>query len=423
MSEQAEQITPKLSCFSNAIDSFLHVVRDTEEAASKFIPLARRIEKKRLRKVEEDYDEAISLISSDSSQEKVLGGKKLDNLVRKLERMTNSNIPDTLEKSLFLHLFSGFDTYISNIVLCVASYKHEFVNGIGKQFSVSEILEFKNFDEFKSKVINDEIESIRRKSYVEQFEYLEKKIGITLRKFKHWPDFVEITQRRNLVMHCDNTVSEQYLKVCKEQGFNPHSELGSKLELDGKYMKKTCNTLAEVAIKLGQTLWRKINENEHNKADSHLTSIVYDYLHEEDLDKAILLGEYAQDLPNIASDLTKRINVINLAIAYQMSDKHENVSDLLGSLDWTASTTDLKLAHSILLNDYDESKKLMIRLGKNGELINEEAYHKFPLFYKFRKTPQFLDGYQEVYGYSYASELLRQKEEAEAEEELDFVNI
>jgi hypothetical protein len=57
------------------------------------------------------------------------------------------------------------------------------------------------------------------------------------------------------------------------------------------------------------------------------------------------------------------------------------------------------------VEDYDSAKEYMLKIGKVGELVNENAYHDWPLFKDFRETAQFLEGYEEVFGYKYLSKL------------------
>lgn len=176
-------------------------------------------------------------------------------------------------------------------------------------------------------------------------------------------------------------------------------------------MKKSFNLIAEVAIKLGHTLWRKIQPNSLKESDEHLSDIIYDYLHEKDWDKAICLGNFSLNQKNVSSDLMSKMNTINLVIAYKMSNQVESAKKVLNGVDWSAAINDFKLAHAVLSDDYDLAKNIMLRIGKKSEIIRETAYHNFPLFYCFRSSEQFLNGYEEVYGYSFVSELKRKTDE------------
>lgn len=409
--EQEDKIIP----IAAVITTFLHAIRDAEEVVMVYVPVSGQLHNKRVEDLKKEQVKAKELSEKDDLQSQVLGTKCFLDVDRKFERIANSNVPETIEKAIFLNLFSSFDAFVGSLISCLFNSNPELYKGLGKQVSVCEILSFESFEELKEKVLNDEIESIRRKSYIEQFSDLEKLFSIQLTKFKNWPSFVELSQRRNLLMHCDGIVSDQYLNTCKKEGyvFKDKVVLGDELLLGSKYMETAFNLMVEVATKLGQTLWRKAQPKQLDKADDQLSEIIYDYLHEKEYIKAICLGEFSMSLPKISSDLMSKINIINLVIAYKMSKENDKAQKVLESIDWSASTNDFKLANAVLSNDFDEAKKIMLKLKGDGEMITESSYHNFPLFFEFRESEQFLAGYEEAFGYSFASELIRMSEDKE----------
>jgi len=90
---------------------------------------------------------------------------------------------------------------------------------------------------------------------------------------------------------------------------------------------------------------------------------------------------------------------------------------VLDKKDWSATTYDFKLAYAVLTESYSDAYKLMEKIGKKGELINELSYHDWPLFREFRDREEFFDGYLAVYGYKYSSKLSFLAEEKKAEVE------
>ncbi|WP_157770273.1 hypothetical protein [Methylomonas koyamae] len=413
-----------LNAIPVAINALIHAVKDTEEAASLYIPVAIKIHNKRALKANQKFEEGSSLLDTEEKQSQALGMKYLLDAGRTFDRLENSRVPDIIEKSLFLNLFSDFDSFIGELVSCIFFKKPELFNSLGRQISVADILSFNDFDELKEKVLSDEIECLRRKSYVDQFTDIGKTFRVELKKFDRWSQFVELTQRRNLLMHCNGIVSEQYMTICKQEGYKFDSEIvvGSKLKIGKEYFISSINLILEVAVKLGHTLWRKVFPDELEEADDHLADVIYDFLHEEDWNKAICFGEYSNNLQNVSSDLRRKINIINLVIAYKMSGDNNKACEVLSSIDWSASLDDFKIAQAVLLDDFDGAKEFMIKIGKKGTLIKESAYHNFPLFKEFRSSEQFKSGYEEVFGYSFLSELKRKAEEKSDEENSEILS-
>src|SRR5690606_32020459 len=162
-----------------------------------------------------------------------------------------------------------------------------------------EALKYESMDELRQVFLDKEIETIRRKGYIDQFKDLEGKFSIKLTKFDEWPYFIERYQRRNLFTHCDGIVSKQYLDICREVGCKIREglDIGDPLESGEKDLFQTCMLLDHVWTMLGQTLWRKTLENELEKADSHLSSTLFDSLHMEHWGNAISISKFAQSLP------------------------------------------------------------------------------------------------------------------------------
>lgn len=267
--------------------------------------------------------------------------------------------------------------------------------------------------------LDKEIETIRRKSYQEQFKYLENQFNIKLTKFKQWPSFIEKSQRRNLFTHCDGIVSKQYIDICKAVNFDFEEEvnIGDQLQVGTEYLFQSCMVVAQVGIMLGQTLWRKVLSNEIDKADSHLNGIIYNFLHEEEWLNAITIGNFAQGLPSSSNELTERMFLVNHAIALKAINKKPEAKKLLDTKDWSATLLDFKLAYAVINDDYDEAQEIMNKIGEVGELVIELSYHDWPLFREFRESEQFLRGYESVYNYPYISKLTELAEQTRNEVE------
>jgi hypothetical protein len=196
-----------------------------------------------------------------------------------------------------LSLFSAFDAYTDELLSALYERKPELFKRLNRSVPFSEILEATSIEDVKRVVLDDEIESFRRKSYVEQFEHLETTFGLALKAFDHWPAFVECSQRRNLLTHCGGIVSEQYRAICMREGYpeNKLAAVGETIGLDPQYFLSTCEIMIEVGLKLGQTLWRKLLPDELATADGHLHQMQYEALKAAIWDRAKVFGEFADN--------------------------------------------------------------------------------------------------------------------------------
>lgn len=145
----------------------------------------------------------------------------------------------TVPASFVVALVSQYDAFLGRLIKTLFEIKPEIINLSEKTFTFSELLAFGSVEAAKSHLIEKEVETVLRDSHIEQFKWLETKFGVQLRKgLESWPQFVETTERRNLLVHTGGHVSSQYIKNCKEQSvaLSDNVKAGIELETDAKYV-------------------------------------------------------------------------------------------------------------------------------------------------------------------------------------------
>ncbi|MDP3699408.1 MAG: hypothetical protein Q8R72_00720 [Hylemonella sp.] len=342
--------------------------------------------------------------------------------IRDIDGLRGLRIPETLQRSLFTQLFSEFDAFIGALLKVIYTNKEDLLKSIAKEVTFSELLKYEDLNAVKVDMLDKEIESFRRESYVEQFSILENKFSMkTLKAFPEWGEFVELSQRRNIVVHNGGKVSEQYLTVCDREGhsFLKRPDMGEVLAIDVPYFARAVIVLSKVAFMLSHTLWRKVFPDQVQVAHDCANMTVYNLLKDKRWKTGLEISRFClcEQMKKDAEDLTWRVRVVNAAIAAKFSDNNDEAQKYLQSVDWTASYRDFKLARAVLTDDFEEAEKVMKAIGKNGELIDELSYHEWPLFHKFRESPEFLNAYQEIYGTSFVKEAVRKSAASAAGDE------
>lgn len=319
---------------------------------------------------------------------------------------------ETLQKALFTQIFSQFDSFIGALLTAIYTNKTELLKGISREITLSELLEFESLDAVKLNMLEKEIETFRRDSYVEQFATLERKFGFkTLRDFPEWGEFIELAQRRNLMTHNGGRVSEQYLVVCDREShqFKNRPLIGDELKADSGYFGRAIIVVSKVAFMLVHTLWRKVFPNEWERQYHEMNHTIYSVLADERWKTAAEIAAFSLTEPmrKGVPDLQLRIRIVNYAIALKFSGRTEEVTKLLDSQDWSASYRDFKLAIAVLKDDFQSAGQIMKAIGKAGELVEQVAYHRWPLFHKFRESEIFQATYEEIYCESFARKIVK----------------
>lgn len=195
-----------------------------------------------------------------------------------------SNVDKIISSSYLVSLVSLYDAFLGAMIRALFLIKPESLSISEKQISFAELFEFGSIDAAREHIIEKEVEAVLRKSHSEQFDWLENHFSLPLRKgLNIWPQFIELTERRNLFVHTGGVVSAQYLDVCeKHEVVNdvPVSR-GQILEITPEYFKKSYECISEIGIKLAHTLWRKVLPGDRAAADKNLVNTTYQMLAEK----------------------------------------------------------------------------------------------------------------------------------------------
>ena len=411
---------------ASAIERVAHRARDIKLAARTYMPLAHIIKKESFKEVKAELETYEPLLDNENRKTKVIAFRESSRALRRFWRLKGSDVPSVIEVGLFLSLFAAYDAFIGDLMRALYVRKPALFGAINKELTFKDVLDAESLDMLKEKVLEDEIENLRRKSYSEQFSILEKRFDIsTLTRLDSWSAFLECSQRRNLLTHCDGIVSRQYRDKCKEAGIKDREipPVGTKIGLGSLYFYASCELVLELGVKLGHTLWRKTLPDELAEADRHLMYLLYSALETGNWARAEMLGEFAFNQGDKANERNEKTIIINYAQALKRNDKVEKAAELIKSIDWTATGYEFKLSELVLRERWDEAAGLMREVGSDDQLLSEEAYHLWPLFLEFRETEEFSLAYQDLFGHSYSDkveqDILSAEKSLQSESDID----
>lgn len=313
------------------------------------------------------------------------------------------NVYSLIPKNTVVAMVSLYDAFLADLIECAYIIKPELLNACEKEFSFSDIMGFESLEKLKQHIIEKDVESIIRESHIKQFDLLSKKFNIELTKdLPSFNDFIEITERRNLFVHTNGKVSSQYLKICKERPFDHKDkdvQIGEVLFANHVYVEHCYKTLFEIGVKLGQVIWRKL-ENDLEEADDSLIRIGYDLLKSKKYQLACIILDFScKPYVKHFNKECEYIFCVNRALAYYLQDEKEKCKEIIEGIDWSGTDLKFRMANKVLLEEYEDAIEIMKSIGKNDEMLY--AYSEWPLFNNFRKTDQFKDTYKEIYGYEY----------------------
>lgn len=395
---KTKNLNQNLEIFLRHIDS----IRDT-------LPMTMLLIQPYNRKANDDFltfvKEKVKEIEDDNGQKRMLVKADESKTFEMLER--NASISSLANKiiheSLFVSLISQYDAFLTRLLRAIYEIKPEVLNGSDRNLTFSQIVELNSIEQARELIIEKEIDTVLRKSHSEQFEYLEKLIGIKLRvNLTIWPTFIEITERRNLLVHCDGVVSNHYIKNCLEHKCDVDTvKVGDRLGTKQDYFLNSYKCLYEIATKLTHTIWRKLMPSDLKNADTSLNEIGYNLINSESFQLADLLLDFGVKQTKHFNDSLKNVFIINCSLSKYLQNKKDEAKLILDKKDWSASSNDFKLAYAVLTDDYEVAYDIMQKIGNNGE-INSTAYKEWPLFNIIRKERKFKEVFKSIFEEDYS---------------------
>jgi hypothetical protein len=304
-------------------------------------------------------------------------------------------------RSFLVALISEYDAYLGNLVKALMFLRPELLDSSERSLTFAELSAFGSIDAAREFVVEKEIETLLRKSHVEQVEWLEKKFDVKLRvDLPVWPIFVEITERRNLCVHNNAVVSTQYVDTCRKHNVDlGNTKPGEHLKVTPKYFSAAHRAVFEMGVKLGQVLWRKVIPRQTADADNSLLRITYGLLSEKRYKLAQILLTFSDTTlqKRHASENNRITFLINRALAYYLDGDKIECLKILSTQDWSATRDLFRLAERVLHDDFDAAKDLMVKIGKDDPPHKADYLH-WPLFAEFRKTQLFADTFSQMFG-------------------------
>ena len=168
-----------------------------------------------------------------------------------------------------------------------------------------------------------------------------------------------------------------------------HLNEQERLKCDKEYFNKAFSVLYEFGILLAHTLWRKLLPEEIDQANNFIHDQSVNMIIDGNLDSVIEILTYFKDkLSRQLDEESLMIIDINLAQTYKWKGDQEKCEELLNKRKWMTYNNKYKLAYYCLMNDYENSAKILKILDEQEE-IDKDQIRNWPLFKEARTNETF----------------------------------
>lgn len=411
--KKTSQIDPCLELLV-LIDTFLSDAKCAQDMFDMVIPAL----KDQDQEVSKQIGKSIDLIRKNPGSD----GPQRTKLVRHTRALLKNILKLSRSEAMFrgnalVGLVSRYDEFLSSLLINAYRKNPGRATSSDRSVTYEEILTLNSLNNVVDLFIAKDIEGLLRESHEYQIKTIDKefKIGIE-ESFSEYAAFVEIMERRNLLVHAGGKASKYYLKKCKDIGYvetNAPSE-GDVLGVSQEYFNKSILTLSDIVIRIGFSMACRIYPDKIEDIHSHLLSnIGFSLLMDEEWDLSYRLFSFALSWPEkyIVDESCRRLYAVNASISLNHLNRHKEAVELLDRYDWSTQSTDFLLAVAVIRHRWTEAEKIMS--GMNGEKpFNEDEFRYWPIFNEFRRTREFRRAYKAIYGKRFVVRLSQEDRDA-----------
>lgn len=307
-----------------------------------------------------------------------------------------------MRRNLIISLVSEFDNLLAELIKLAFRIQPKILDSSSRSLTLSELSKFSTVDEAREYLIEKEVENVLRENHSEQLNYIQKKFSLKdLCKIPGWVNFIEVTERRNVFVHCDGKVSRQYISVCKEKGIKltENCDLNTILDVDNDYFHNSYKELLKIGIVLTQKMWRQLKPGEQRSADDVIAQLCFELILVGEYDLAIEILTYSETnfYGKSTSEITRMNSKLNKAQAYKWMGKAKEMKSILDKIDFTAVKDEFKLAQLVLDDKFIEAAQIVEKIGSKSDLIKEDSYGTWPIFREFIKSEEFTSSFEVVF--------------------------
>ena len=293
-----------------------------------------------------------------------------------------------LRRGALILAVSYFEVLLSQLI---SAYYHNYPNALPDEqtLKLSEIRDLGSLVDAEAHVIDREAENVMRRNTREQLEYFRNKLHVDLSPLENYiNELVEISLRRNIIVHNDGEVNRFYLKTISAEYVKAHKIIeGMDIPVGQKYVVAAINRFLVVGQYLIQKCWRQWKKEKVNLANYAISGVIFEQLKRSEYKNVVELSEFALSLTGL-EDRVKRIMTINRAIALRELSLFEQMNQLLDASDWSACSLEFQIALQVLRHD-EASLYTSMEKALEGKVLSPEEIREWPLFLQLRENAEF----------------------------------
>ena len=209
--------------------------------------------------------------------------------------------------------------------------------------------------------------------------------------------FLEFCERRNLFTHNDGVVNRRYLRNCDNYGLDiSEVDLGQKLQVTQEYFDASVKATYELVTRIAQSIWRKMERTETERADTSLNNVAYRLIERSEYKLARKILRYAANEITHSDEFHRCMLIINHANAAKLDGDEAGASEILSTVDWSATGLNFQICVAAIRDDYGTVLRLLEPALK-AEAISKANLREWPVFKSIRTNEGFRSAFSKMF--------------------------
>lgn len=292
-----------------------------------------------------------------------------------------------LYKNSLISLLSSVEWFFAQILHYYYD-KYPTASGINKKELTFENLKtFETINDAQNYLIEEKIESILRGNIESWFEHLKKDLKLSMGYLSdNLKELIEISQRRNLIVHNGGVINSIYLTKVDESLIKG-IKINDPLSINKLYLEKSISKLQVTFILIASELWKNL-DSDHEERGTILGNIVYDNLLNKRWDIAQSLSIFITKDAKLPQ-MDKTVAQFNLWLCKKRLGKKDEVIKEVDKVDFSDRRLLFQIAVFAIKDDF-ESFFAMLPLALDTDELDIDKLEKFPLFEDIRSTDDYI---------------------------------
>ncbi|TXK77742.1 hypothetical protein [Paenibacillus sp. N3.4] len=387
-----------LKSYAKSVEAVFRSKKTFEESSEseKFISVIEMISRyKAYPEKNEELTEAVDILEnhvyelygikiiSDGDVVRMKSHSKADSLIN--EYNLNANQINILYKSSIINLVVFFEILISKLITKRISEHPKSININDKSLTFDEIVRLGSLENAQMFLIENEVETIMRKSYSDWLDYLTKNLKCNLSFINDCNDDVfEIFQRRNIIVHNDGIVNNIYLSKVSLKNKDKY-KLGQSIKITNEYIEESIDLLERIGILIALEMWQKM-EKKSSDREELIMQYAYNYMRANKWALAKDMYTFFLAEKSASSDSLLRAQ-INVWLCIKSMNNYSLIKEDLEVKDFSDRKDIFRLCLLSLKDDVDGFFSLLPSLyPKDVTLINLKEW---PIFISIRESMRY----------------------------------